>query len=57
MPRDQRRQPAAVFVPLLFWGWLWGVRGMRLSIPMIVIAKVVSQHLEPLRPLAELLGE
>ncbi len=28
-----------------------------LSIPIIVIAKVVSQHLEPLHPVAELLGD
>jgi predicted PurR-regulated permease PerM len=48
---------AAVFVSLLFWGWLWGVWGMLLSIPIIVIAKVVSQHLESLHPLAELLGD
>ena len=33
---------AAVFISLLFWGWLWGVWGMLLSIPIIVIVKVVS---------------
>jgi predicted PurR-regulated permease PerM len=48
---------AAVFISLLFWGWLWGVWGMLLSIPIIVIAKVVSQHVEQLHPLAELLGD
>ena len=48
---------AAVFVSLLFWGWLWGVWGMLLSIPIIVIIKVVSQHVEPLHPVAELLGD
>lgn len=48
---------AAVFISLLFWGWLWGVWGMLLSIPMIVIAKVVSQHVEQLHPVAELLGD
>ena len=48
---------AAVFVSLLFWGWLWGIWGMLLSIPIIVIVKVVSQHVEQLNPLAELLGE
>ena len=48
---------AAVFVSLLFWGWLWGIWGMLLSIPIIVIVKVVSQHVEQLHPLAELLGE
>ena len=48
---------AAVFVSLLFWAWLWGVWGMLLGIPIIVIVKVVSQHVEQLNPVAELLGE
>jgi predicted PurR-regulated permease PerM len=48
---------AAVFISLLFWGWLWGIWGMLLSIPIVVITKVVAQHIEPLHPLAELLGE
>jgi predicted PurR-regulated permease PerM len=52
-----RMNPAAVFISLLFWGWLWGVWGMLLSIPIIVIVKVVSQHVEQLQPVAELLGE
>ena len=49
--------PAAVFISLLFWGWLWGVWGLLLSVPLIVMVKVVSQHVEPFHPLAELLGE
>jgi predicted PurR-regulated permease PerM len=48
---------AAVFISLLFWGWLWGIWGMLLSIPITVIVKVVSEHVEPLQPVAELLGE
>jgi predicted PurR-regulated permease PerM len=48
---------AAVFVSLLFWGWLWGFWGMLLSVPIIVIVKVVSQHVEQLHPVAELLGD
>jgi predicted PurR-regulated permease PerM len=48
---------AAVFISLLFWGWMWGVWGMLLSIPVIVIVKVVSEHVERLSPLAELLGD
>jgi predicted PurR-regulated permease PerM len=48
---------AAVFVSLLFWAWLWGVWGMLLGIPIVVIVKVVSQHVEQLHPVAELLGE
>jgi predicted PurR-regulated permease PerM len=55
--RIARMNAAAVFISLLFWGWLWGIWGMLLSIPIIVIVKVVSQHVEQLQPVAELLGE
>ncbi len=48
---------AAVFISLMFWGWLWGIWGMLLSIPIVVIVKVVSQHVEQLHPVAELLGD
>ncbi len=48
---------AAVFISLLFWAWLWGAWGMLLSIPIIVIVKVVAQHVEQLQSVAELLGE
>src|SRR4029077_15090873 len=48
---------AAVFISLLFWGWLWGIWGMLLGIPIVVICKVVSEHVDELQPVAELLGE
>ena len=47
----------AIFISLLFWGWLWGAWGMLLSIPIVVIIKVLSQHIERLNPLSEMLGE
>ena len=55
--RIARMNSAAVVISLLFWGWLWGVWGMLLGIPIIVIVKAVSQHVEQLQPVAELLGE
>jgi predicted PurR-regulated permease PerM len=48
---------AAVFVSLMFWGWLWGIWGLLLSVPLIVIVKIVSQHVEQLHPIAELLDD
>lgn len=55
--RIAKMNAAAVFISLLFWAWLWGIWGMLLSIPVIVIIKVVSEHVEQLEPIAELLGE
>jgi len=40
---------------LLFWGWLWGAWGLLLAIPILGIANVVSEHIEELQPVAELL--
>jgi len=54
--RIAQMNAAAVFISLLFWTWLWGIWGMLLSIPIIVIINVVSQHIEELHPMAELLG-
>jgi len=54
--RIAKMNSAAIFVSLLFWGWLWGVWGVLLGIPIIVIVKVVSQHVEQLHPIDELLG-
>ena len=50
-----RMNPAAVFVALLFWGWLWGVWGLLLAIPIIVSVKVAAELIEQLNPIAELL--
>ncbi len=47
----------AIFVALLFWGWLWGIWGLLLAIPIVVIVKVVAEHVESLQPVAELLGD
>jgi predicted PurR-regulated permease PerM len=55
--RIAKMNTAAVFISLLFWTWLWGVWGMLLSMPIIVLVKVVAQHVEQLEPVAELLGD
>ena len=37
--RIAKMNASAIFVSLLFWAWLWGVWGMLLSIPIIVIVR------------------
>lgn len=55
--RIARMNTAAVFISLLFWSWLWGLWGMLLSMPIIVIVKVISQHVPRLKIVSELLSE
>lgn len=55
--RIAKMNATAVFVSLLFWGWMWGVWGMLLGVPIVVIIRVVSERIEGLQPVAELLGD
>ncbi|UVW30148.1 AI-2E family transporter [Massilia sp. H6] len=52
-----KMNPAAVFVSLLFWGWLWGMWGLLLGIPVVVVLKVISERVEGMEVVTELLGE
>ena len=46
----------AVFVSLLFWGWLWGPVGLIVATPIQMIVKSICDHVEDLRPVGEFLG-
>ena len=57
MSRAARMNPVAIFIGLLFWGWIWGVWGAILAVPMLMMIKAVCDHIEDLQPVSELLGE
>lgn len=57
MGRAARMNPAAVFVGLLFWGWIWGMWGVILAVPMMMFIKSVCDHVEDFRAVGELLGD
>jgi len=54
--RASRMNPVAVFVGLLAWGWLWGVWGLLLGIPILMIVKAVCDRVDDLKPVGEFLG-
>jgi predicted PurR-regulated permease PerM len=47
----------AVFAGLIFWTWLWGVPGLLLAVPMMMVFKAVCDHVEDLQPIGRFLGE
>jgi predicted PurR-regulated permease PerM len=55
--RIAKMNAAAVFIGLLFWGWLWGIWGLLLGVPIIVMVRVVSEHVDGMQSAAELLSE
>jgi predicted PurR-regulated permease PerM len=55
--RASRMSPVVVFVSVLFWGWLWGLWGLLLGVPIVMIIKAVCDHVEDLKYIGELLGD
>ena len=55
--RASRMNPVAVFVGVLAWGWLWGVWGLFLGVPILMAIKTVCDRVEDLKSVGELLGD
>lgn len=54
--KASRMNPVAVFIGVLAWGWLWGVWGLLLGIPIMMVIKAVCDRVDHLKPVGELLG-
>lgn len=48
--------PIAVFIAILFWGWLWGVPGALLAVPILAVFKIICDAHKPLHGIGALLG-
>ncbi len=48
--------PVVVLLSLLFWGWLWGIVGALLSIPIASSIKIICENIEELRPISVMMG-
>jgi predicted PurR-regulated permease PerM len=57
LSRAGRMNTVAVFVSLLFWGWIWGIWGLLLALPIMAAAKAVCERIDDLSSYAELLKE
>ena len=57
MSRASSMNQVAVFVGLLFWSWVWGIWGLLIAVPLMMVIKVICDHVERLQPVGHLLGE
>ncbi len=46
----------AVFLAVAIWGWLWGIAGALMAVPLLVVFKVLCDHSEDLATWGEFLG-
>ena len=56
MGRRLTLNPVAIFISLTFWGWMWGVMGALLAVPILVAFKIVCDNITTLAPVGEFLG-
>jgi predicted PurR-regulated permease PerM len=54
--RASRMNAVAVFIGVLFFGWLWGGWGLLIGLPILAVLKSISDRVESMRPVSELLG-
>jgi predicted PurR-regulated permease PerM len=55
--RASRTNEVAVFIGLIFWGFVWGIWGTLLAVPMLAALKACCDRIEDLKPVGEMLGE
>jgi predicted PurR-regulated permease PerM len=48
--------PVLIIVSLFVWHAIWGVPGMLLAVPLLAIFKIIADRLDPLRPIAHIIG-
>jgi predicted PurR-regulated permease PerM len=54
--RSSRMNAVVVFIGVLAFGWLWGLWGLLLGVPILASVKAVCDRVDGLQPVGELLG-
>jgi predicted PurR-regulated permease PerM len=57
MGRGLGLSPLVVLFSLFFWGWLWGIPGMILAVPLMAVIKIVCANVPALIPVAEMMSK
>jgi len=45
-----------ILIALIFWGWMCGISGMILAVPILATFKIFCDHLEPMAPIGEFMS-
>lgn len=56
MGRSLTLNPVIILLSLIFWGWMWGIVGVILAVPILAVFKIFCAHIKPMEPLAEFLS-
>jgi len=56
MGRSLTLNPVMILLSLTFWGWMWGIAGIILAVPILAAFKIFCAHIKPMDALAEFLS-
>lgn len=56
MGRSLTLNPVIILISLTFWGWMWGIVGVILAVPILAAFKIFCAHVEPMEPIADFLS-
>ena len=56
MGHSLKTHPVTILLSVLFWGWLWGIAGLFLAVPLLLVIRRVCDSVDALRPFTALLG-
>jgi predicted PurR-regulated permease PerM len=56
MGRSLTLNPVMILLSLTFWGWMWGIVGIILAVPILAAFKIFCDHIEPMQPIADFLS-
>jgi len=56
MGRSLTLNPVMILLSLTFWGWMWGILGIILAVPILAAFKIFCAHIKPMDPIAEFLS-
>jgi AI-2 transport protein TqsA len=48
--------PVVILLSLIFFGWMWGITGALLSVPIAAAIKIVCENVDALKPISILMG-
>jgi predicted PurR-regulated permease PerM len=54
--RRMTLSPVAIFITIIVLGWMWGVVGALVAVPVLASLKIICERVGPLHPVAEFLS-